>query len=111
MFQVESQGAVDVVKPLAPLSHESAADFLETIENRLSKGQPMVVLDMSEVALIDSAGLDSLLDVQESLQLRGGAMKLAAIPQLCKEVLRITGVDQRFESHSDTKTAVGSYVQ
>ena len=111
MFHVESQGAVDVVKPMGPLNHENVSDFLETIETRLSKGLPMVVLDMGEVALIDSAALDSLLDVQESLQMRGGTMKLAAVPQLCKEVLRITGVDKRFESHFDTKTAVGSFVQ
>ncbi|MCA9230674.1 MAG: STAS domain-containing protein [Planctomycetales bacterium] len=111
MFTVESQGAVDVVKPMAPLNHENAASFLETIQHRLSKGQPMVVLDMSEVPLVDSAGLDSLLDVQQAIQLRGGTIKLAAIPQLCCEILRITGVDQRFETFLDIKSAVGSYVQ
>ena len=41
----------------------------------------------------------------------GGTIKLAAIPQLCCEILRITGVDQRFETFLDIKSAVGSYVQ
>ncbi len=111
MFSVESQGAVDVVKPMAPLCHDNAGDLIETVNVRLSKGQPMVVLDMSEVPLIDSAGLDSLLDVQESLHSRGGVMKLAGVTQLCQEILRITGVHQQFESHHDIKNAVGSFVQ
>jgi anti-anti-sigma factor len=111
MFSITSQGAVDVVKPLAPLNQENAQELLETIHSGLAEGQPMVVLDMSDVPLIDNAGLESLLDTQQSLQLRGGVMKLAAIPQLCQEILRITSVDQHFEKHPDVKTAVGSFVR
>lgn len=111
MFSVESQGAVDVVKPMAPLDQENSAEFLETVATGLSAGKPMVVLDMGDIPLIDSAGLDSLLDFQDTLQDRGGAVKLAAATQLCQEVLRITGVDQRFETYDEVKTAVGSFVQ
>jgi len=111
MFHVESQGAVDVIKPMVPLSQENAGDLMETIEAKLSKGQSMVVLDMNDVPLIDSAGLDSLLDVQQALRSRGGIMKLAGVPQLCQEILRITRVEQQFESYFDAKTAVRSFVQ
>ena len=111
MYNVESQGAVDVIKPMAPMSQDNSGDLMETVEAKLSKGQSMVVLDMSDIPLIDSAGLESLLDVQDSLRSRGGIMKLAAIPQLCQEILRITGVEQQFESHYDVKTAVRSFVQ
>ena len=111
MYSVESQGAVDVIKPMVPMSQENAGDLMETVEVRLSKGKPMVVLDMRDVPLIDSAGLDSLLDVQQALHSRGGIMKLAGVPQLCQEILRITGVEQQFESHLDVKNAVRSFVQ
>ena len=111
MFRVESQGAVDVVKPLAPLNLESAQEMVETINSGLTEGQPMVVLDMSDIPLVDSAGLESLLDTQQSLQRCGGVMKLAAIPPLCQEILRVTGIDQHFERHPDVKTAVGSFVR
>jgi len=111
MFSVESQGAVDVVKPRAPLCHDNAGELLETVSTQLSKGQPMVVLDMGDVPLVDSAGLDSLLDVQQSLHSRGGIVKLAGVTQLCQEILRITGVNQQFESHPDVKNAVRSFVQ
>ncbi len=111
MYSVESQGAVDVIKPMVPMSQENAGDLRKTVDARIGKGQSMVVLDMNEVPLIDSAGLESLLDVQQVLRSRGGIMKLAGVPQLCQEILRITGVEQQFESHLDVKTAVGSFVQ
>ena len=111
MFSVESQGAVDVIKPFVSLDLENVQEFSETIEAGLSTGQPMVVFDMSDVPLIDSAGLESLLDVQDSLQDRGGELKLAAATQLCKEILRVTSIDQHFDSYDEVKAAVGSFVQ
>ncbi len=111
MFNVESQGAVDVIKPMAPLNHENVNEFAETLESGLSTGQPMVVFDLSNVPLVDSAGLESLLDFQDALQDRGGIVKLAAAPQLCQEIFRVTGIQQHFETYDEVKAAVGSFVQ
>ena len=71
----------------------------------------MVVLNLKETPLIDSAGLEALLDVQERLQERGGQVKLASANPLCREILRITGVAEHFETYPDVKGAVGSFVQ
>ena len=111
MFSVESQGAVDVVKPMAPLDQENAGEFTETLETGLTPGKPMVVLDMSDVPLIDSAGLDALLDFQDALEDQGGTIKLAAATQLCQEILRITNVNQHFDTYDEVKAAIGSFVQ
>ena len=47
------------------------------LEACVERGQPHVVLDLQGVALIDSTGLELLLDAQEECQRMGGAMKLA----------------------------------
>ena len=70
----------------------------------------MVVLDMSDVPLMDSAGLDALLDISDAVLLKGGAVKLAALTQLCADVLRVTGVAGHFETYKEVKIAVGSFV-
>ena len=111
MFSVESQGAIDVMTPLAPISQENVSELLETVEKGLSAGQPMLVLNMNDVPLVDSAGLEAMLDIQDSLQRRGGTVKWAAVSQLCQEILRITGVAEHFETYQDVKSAVGSYVK
>ncbi len=111
MFRIECQGAVEVVSTNVPLNHESAADLSKTMLTERLGGKPMLVLDMTDVSLIDSAGLDVLLEIQDALQDRGGTVKLAAASPLCREILRITGVDEHFDLYTDVKTAVGSFVQ
>ncbi len=111
MFEVESQGAIDVIAPTEPLNHENAQELSETLEKELSQGQPMVVLDLSSVPLMDSAGLESLLEAQQSLQWKGGILKLAGPTKLGEDILRITGVGEQFETYRDVKLAAGSFAR
>ncbi len=111
MFQIESQGAVELITPSEALNHENAESLLEMIANQSFSGQPMVVLDLSNVPLVDSAGLEALLDVQQNLREASGTLKLAGLTPLCTDVFRITGLSERFEIYADTKQAVRSFVR
>ncbi len=110
MFEHKCQGAVDVISGGERISGDHIAELDGLFEARLSHGQPHVVLDMQSVAVIDSAGLELLLNAQEKYQRRGGALKLANPGTLCREVLHVTGVEARFEIFPDTGSAVRSFV-
>jgi len=111
MFTHKQQGAVDVIGGGDRISGEHVAELLSALEARLGKGQPQIVLDLHGIALIDSAGLELLLDFQEKCQRMGGALKLANVGALCREVLKATGVGARFEIFRDSGGAVRSFVQ
>ena len=111
MFEQKCQGAVDVITGGDRISGEHVAELAELLEGRLVHGQPLIVLDLQGVALIDSSGLELLLDVQERCQRMGGALKLASAGSLCREVLKATGVGARFEIFRDSRGAVRSFVQ
>jgi anti-anti-sigma factor len=111
MFELKCQGAVDVVTGGDRISGDRVAELAAVLEPRLEHGQPHIVIDMQGVAVIDSAGLELLLDVQEKCQRRGGAMKLAGLGSVCREVLKCTGVGSRFEMFRDSRGAVRSFVQ
>ena len=111
MLSVKPQGAVDVVRLSGPLNHENTEQLVETVQSGLAEGQPMVVLVMSDVPLMDSAGLDALMDIHDTVLLKGGAVKLAGLTQLCADVLHVTGVGGHFETYKEVKIAVGSFVQ
>ena len=70
-----------------------------------------MVLDLQEVALIDSAGLEMLLDIQEDFEQRAGSLKLAAPNPLCNDIMHATGVANRFEIYREVKMAIGSFLQ
>lgn len=111
MFVQKCQGAVDVISGGDRISGEHVAELSNVLESRLGNGQPQIVLDLQGVAVIDSAGLELFLDFQEKCQRMGGALKLANVGALCREVLKATGVGARFEIFRDSGGAVRSFVQ
>jgi anti-anti-sigma factor len=111
MFEHTKQGAIDVIFGGDPLHGEHVERLRALLAHYVQDGQPHVVLDLQGVPLIDSAGLELLLDVHEEYQRLGGAIKLASANQLCTEILKVTGVGQHFEIYPDTGAAVGSFVR
>jgi anti-sigma B factor antagonist len=111
MFQRTHQGAVAVLAGAAPLNQETADQMRTLLRGCLAGGQPMAVLDLEKVSLIDSAGLEVLVDAQEEFLWRGGTIKLAAPNPLCRDILHVSGLDKRFEVYPETRSAVGSFLK
>lgn len=111
MFAVKSQGAVEVIAPNVPLKGESIEEFHDTVQHCLADGIPMLVVSMRDVPLLDSAGLEALLDIRDLVAQRGGWVKLAQLTPLTQDILKVSGVDRQFEIFADEKSAVRSFVQ
>ncbi len=111
MFAVKSQGAVEVIVPNVPLKGDYVGELLETVHHCLADGLPMLVINLHDVPLLDSDGLESLLDVRDVVQKRGGTVRLASLTPLAQDILRVTGVARHFEIFPDEKAAVRSFVQ
>ena len=71
----------------------------------------MAVLNLAGVPLLDSAGLELLLNAHDSFAERGGAFKVAAAPALCRDILAVTGVDEQVEVHDELSMAVRSFLR
>lgn len=111
MFERAKHGAVDLIHGNEPLNGERVDDARSVMMECVASGQPKVVLDLSGVPLIDGAGLELLLEMQECCLERGGLLKLAGPSPLCRDILRATGVDRRFEIFENALAAAGSYAR
>ena len=111
MIAVEKQGAVCVVRPQVALANDNCAKLRGAVLSNLGAGRPMLVVDLSGVPHIDGAGLEALVDMGEHVEARGGALKLAAVNPLCNDILRVTGVGDRFDQYLQVKSAVGSFAE
>ena len=109
MFQVSRQGAVDIVSGKEPLNEEYADALEQMIHPCLLGGQPKMVFNLQEVPLIDSRGLETLLDAHEMALQRGGQFLLAATNSLCQDILTATGLDRKMQVFDDLISAVGSF--
>ena len=111
MFERITQGAVDVIRGDAPLNADHVEEVSRLLVACLNNSQPYVVLDLEDVPLIDSAGLELLLDFMEEFQELGGALKLAAPSPLVQEILAVTGMRARVEIFREALSAAGSFAR
>ncbi len=111
MFTRSRQGAVDVISGTDPLNVDHVEDASTVVDECLAAGQPRLVLDLREIPLLDSAGLEFLLEVRDRCIERGGQLQLAAPNVLCRDILEVTGVTSDFELFSDAVEAAGSFAQ
>ncbi len=111
MFERSRQGAVDLIHGSDPITRETAEEFNAVLESCLTSGQPRIVLNMERIPLLDSHGLETLCDCQQSCISRGGCMKLASVPSLCLDILEATGVSAMFEVFDNVLMATGSFAR
>jgi anti-anti-sigma factor len=107
---VGTEGAVTVVKPLGPI----IAGELEELTGKFSQlnrnWTKRLVVDMSEVTYIDSAGLELILSSRREMSERGLKLKLSGLNDMTRKIFDLTGLTNRFEIYPDTTVAVGSYL-
>ncbi len=111
MIHVETQGAVDVVRIDGSLNAEKATELAAALAPVIKTGAPMVVCDLSRLQLVDSDGLNWLLDAADEISHNGGTLKLAAPTPLVADILRLTEVGDRFEIFETSNAGVGSFAR
>jgi anti-anti-sigma factor len=109
MYTHKRTGAIDTISGTLPLIAENHSAFLNAFEGCFKQGQPRIVVDLSQVPLIDSVGLETILDLRDQCQQRGGAIVLARPNALCRDILRINGMEHEVSIFEDTVTAMGNF--
>jgi anti-sigma B factor antagonist len=87
-----------------------AARALEDALNELcDSGRSRIVVDLSNVPYMASAGLKALLSGLRRARLLGGDVRLAGLTERVREVFEMSGFDQVFAIYPSAAAAVASY--
>jgi anti-sigma B factor antagonist len=100
---------ITVVELNGEFTAEFVTFFEDNIQQVLGRGQAGVVLDMSNVGFIDSAGLESLLSLRDSCHDNARSLKLAALDENCSKILEVTRLGREFDSYEELAQAVKSF--
>lgn len=104
-------GAVIVLKPRGPMtSQEDAARLRAEGFETLGKTLGRFVLDVSDMAFVDSNGLEALVDLTRELNAGGRNLCLCGAGETLREVLAVTEVSTLFSMHEDVQGAVRSFL-
>lgn len=108
-ISVQSFKRVDLVTVSGRVDSSTSPDLEAALEERMAEGRYNLVVDLSEVSYLSSAGLRTLVSALRNCKKKGGDVRIASPSERVSEVMSLAGLDSLFTSYDDVTVAVGSY--
>jgi anti-sigma B factor antagonist len=90
---------------------EESGLLREAVKGLITAGKKKIVLNMSNVTYVDSAGLGILVAAYVSAQAQGASIRLCALGHKFREVLQITRLVTIFEVFDTPAAAIESFLE
>ncbi len=94
---IRKEEKVLVVSVIGRMDAVSAPDFDTQVEEQIDRGETSLVLDLSGLDYISSAGLRSMLTLAKKLKRKEGDLVLCGLQDVVKEVFEVSGFSTIFE--------------
>ena len=100
----------DMVVVKGRVDSSTAPQLTEALEGITGDGRFKIVLDMSDLEYMSSAGFRALLSGQRVCKrYNRGEIVLAVVPERVKEALELAGFTELFKTFDDAVEAVGNF--
>lgn len=90
------QGDATVLTLTGRLDVEAATEFEETCRKQVQAGARTVLLNLTSLDYVSSAGLRAMLSVGKTLQTQEGKLVLVAAPGPVRQILEVAGLHKMF---------------
>src|SRR6201993_3480259 len=104
-----TSGPIVVMQVPEDLSVGEVHNFMQELGPLLEANRPRIVLDLSQVRSMESAGVEMLLHSLEEVLKRDGDLKLAALSPEAEVILELMRVARVFEAFQTCEEAVRSF--
>ena len=104
-------GQVAVVKVTGDITLNKGGDVLlkDKVQSLIQQGHQNLLLDLSGVSYVDSAGLGELVQAYATTKNRGGSLKLLNVTKRLKDLLVVTKLLTVFDTFENEADALGSF--
>lgn len=103
----ETEGRVTIVSAKGRLDNASSAAFGERLQQLASKPEPCLLIDLSGVSFISSAGLRVVMSALKTVHAGQGALAVCASKKgPVREVLDVTGFSALLRVFAERKVAL-----
>ncbi len=100
----------NLIKVSGRVDSSTAPQFSRALDANFEKGVYKLVIDMSSLEYMSSAGFRALLAAQRNCKrYNRGEVLLASVPDRIREALELAGFTELFRSYKDPLEAVGSF--
>jgi len=90
------------------LGGNEALDFVTQLEAFSKQGVKHIIIDMKNVELMNSSGLGMLVSGLRNLKKHEALLKLVSIPPKVDNLLKMTHLDEVFDSYDDLNSAINN---
>ncbi len=104
-MEIQHRGGATVLRPAGALVQEEVSKFRKSFAEAAADAKN-VVIDASQLAFADSAGLESLSDAAEDMLNRGLQLGLAGVRDILREILDMTELAPLFKWYDDVEEAI-----
>jgi anti-sigma B factor antagonist len=108
-IEVQSMKRVELVTVEGRIDSSNANDFDAALKELADNGEYQLVLNMSGVEYISSAGLRAMVSSLRESKKHNGDLRLSNPSERVTEVLNLAGLNSLFEIFDDDVSAVGSF--
>lgn len=108
-FQVSKLDQVTLIEVSGRVDSMNANELGDALNSEIEGGGRHVVLDLSKVSYMSSAGLRELVAAYNKLQNVSGDLRLAQPSSRVQDVLEMSGLDTIFQIFATRVAAVGSF--
>jgi len=98
-------GQVLVMSPAGRLDAHTAPDLQEEVLAHVDRGDTCLLLDMSGLTYVSSAGLRAILVAAKKLQEKSGRFALCGLSDNVAEVFEVSGFSSILDIHPDSASA------
>ena len=104
-------GQVAIVTVTGDITLNKGGDVLlkDKVQSLIQQGQKNILLDLSGVPYVDSAGLGELVQAYATTRNRGGALKLLNVTTRLRDLLVVTKLLTVFDTYDTESEALASF--
>jgi anti-sigma B factor antagonist len=108
-IKTEQFKRADLIEVSGRIDSSNASEFEDTFNSLTNDGRYNLVLELSGIEYMSSAGLRAMVAALRECKKHRGDLRLANPSPRMKEVLDLAGLDAVFSIYDDATAAVGSY--
>ncbi|MFO7816253.1 MAG: STAS domain-containing protein [Thermodesulfobacteriota bacterium] len=105
-FQTEDKGQKTLLKAWGRMDATTSAEFEQKCDELIKNNAKNIIVDLSGLEYISSAGLRSILAVGKKLKNEGGNFAFCNLQGMVKEVFDISGFGSIFPVHDTLEEAL-----
>ena len=104
-------GNVAIITISGDITLNSGGDVLlkDKVQSLIQQGQQHLLIDLSRVSYVDSAGLGQLVQAYATTKNKGGSLKLVNVTKRLQDLLVVTKLLTVFDTFDDESAALASF--